>query len=195
MGDLNQLRVVQPLGQPRRGRGPFAGAGVEPLAVVVSARSTTNSSCARWRGPGRLNPRPRFCKPRKRRRGGVDTQDESSSSTRISGWHRPACRRPTSSPSDRVVCCDPDYGQLLELCLGKARRLFAYSYPRDRASVRAVVAIQNAMRRLRGTRFRVFVHPPGRMTALIRAAGFVEAFRARTLIWQIEVHTRVPEDA
>jgi SAM-dependent methyltransferase len=91
---------------------------------------------------------------------------------------------------DRVVCCDPDYEHLLRLSLGKARRLFAYSYPRDRVAVRTVVAMQNLLRRLRGTRFRVFVHPPERMTALIRAAGFTAVFQARTLVWQVDVYAR-----
>jgi SAM-dependent methyltransferase len=90
---------------------------------------------------------------------------------------------------DRVVCCDPDYESLLRVSLGKARRLFAYSYPRDRVVVRAAVAVQNTLRQLRGTRFRVFVHPAERMTAIIRASGFRGLFRARTLVWQVEVYT------
>jgi tRNA1(Val) A37 N6-methylase TrmN6 len=91
---------------------------------------------------------------------------------------------------DRVVCCDPDYESLLHLALGKARQLFGYSYPRDRVAVRATVALQNAFRRLRRSGFRVFVHPPERMTAIIQTAGFVTAFRARTLVWQVEVYSR-----
>ncbi len=89
---------------------------------------------------------------------------------------------------DRVVCCDPQYEPLLRLSLGKARRLFAYSYPRDRVGVRAAVAVENSLRRLRGTRFREFVHPPERMTAIIRASGFVAVFRDRSLVWQVDVY-------
>lgn len=92
---------------------------------------------------------------------------------------------------DRVVCCDPDYEQLLRLALGKARRILACSYPRDRVAVRAVVALQNALRRLRRSDFRVFIHPPERMAAIIREAGFSATFRARTLVWQVDVYTRV----
>jgi len=91
---------------------------------------------------------------------------------------------------DRVVCCDPDYEQILELSLGKARRLFGYSYPRDRWSVRTVIAMQNTFRRLRGTSFRVFLHPPARMEAVIRARGFVPVFTARSFVWQVGVYTR-----
>jgi 16S rRNA G966 N2-methylase RsmD len=91
---------------------------------------------------------------------------------------------------DRVVCCDPDYEHLLRLSLAKARRLFAYSHPRDRWSVRTVIAAQNALRRLRRTSFRVFVHPPTRMEALIRACGFVPVFAAQSLVWQVGVYAR-----
>lgn len=91
---------------------------------------------------------------------------------------------------DRVVCCDPDYEQLLELSLGKAHRVFGYSYPRDRWSVRTVIAMQNAFRRLRGTGFRVFLHSPDGMEAVIRAGGFVPVFTARSYVWQVAVYTR-----
>jgi hypothetical protein len=56
--------------------------------------------------------------------------------------------------------------------------------------VRAVVAVLNMQLWLRRTGFRVFVHPPERMTALIRAAGFRTVFQARTLVWQVDVYTR-----
>jgi SAM-dependent methyltransferase len=91
---------------------------------------------------------------------------------------------------DRVVCCDPDYEQILELSLGKARGLFGYSYPRDRSSVGTVIAMQNTIRRLRGTSFRVFLHPPTRMEAVIRARGFVPVYTARSFLWQVGVYAR-----
>lgn len=89
---------------------------------------------------------------------------------------------------DRVVCCDPDYEQLLRLSVGKARQLFAYSYPRDRTVVRTAVAVENSLRRFRGTGFREFVHPPERMTAIVQASGFVTVFTGRTLVWQVDVY-------
>lgn len=91
---------------------------------------------------------------------------------------------------DRVVCCDPDYEQVLQHSLGKARLLFGYSYPRHWFGVRAVVGLQNTLRRLRRTTFRVFVHPPERMESIIRTYGFSSVFQARTLVWQVGVYTR-----
>ena len=91
---------------------------------------------------------------------------------------------------DRVVCCDPEYEGLLRIALGKAQRLFAYSYPRARWGVRAVTALQNAVRELRGSQFRVFVHSPDRMEALVRAAGFDRIFQAQSAVWCAGVYTR-----
>jgi SAM-dependent methyltransferase len=91
---------------------------------------------------------------------------------------------------DRVVCCDPEFDRLLQVALAKARRVFAYSYPRARWGVRAVTALQNALRRLRGTEFRVFVHPPDQMEAVVRAAGFERVFHAQTAVWYAGVYTR-----
>lgn len=95
---------------------------------------------------------------------------------------------------DRVVCCDPGYEQLLRLSLGKARRLFAYSYPRDRLAVRAAIAMQNMLWRLRRLSFQVYVHSPEQMAALIRATGFRAVSQARTPVWQVDVYAREPAD-
>jgi Methyltransferase domain len=91
---------------------------------------------------------------------------------------------------DRVVCCDPDYERLLGLALEKARRLFGFSFPRDRWGVRGVLALVNCYRRSRGVAFRGFVHPPERMEALILARGFGRVFSDRSTAWQVGVYAR-----
>ena len=91
---------------------------------------------------------------------------------------------------DRVVCCDPAYEDLLRIALGKAQRLFAYSYPRASWSNRTIVALRNAVRELRGIEFRAFVHSPDRMEACVREAGFERIFHARSAFWYAGVYTR-----
>ena len=91
---------------------------------------------------------------------------------------------------DRVVCCYPTVQPLLEAALARARRLFAYSYPRDRWYVRAVIAVENVVRRLRRNPFRTFVHPPAAMLALVAREGFRLRTRQRTVAWAIEVWER-----
>jgi 16S rRNA G966 N2-methylase RsmD len=91
---------------------------------------------------------------------------------------------------DRVVCCDPDYESLLHIALGKAQRLFAYSYPRARWSTRTVTAVRNAVRELRGNQFRAFVHSPDRMEAFVLTAGFERIFHAQSAVWYAGVYAR-----
>jgi SAM-dependent methyltransferase len=92
---------------------------------------------------------------------------------------------------DRVVCCDPEYESLLHIALGKARRLFGYTYPRANWAIRAGNALQNTVRGLRGSQFRVFVHSPDQMEALVRDAGFERIFQAHSPVWYAGVYTRV----
>lgn len=102
---------------------------------------------------------------------------------------------PTLAPAavvamDRVVCCYPAFVPLLEAALGHAERGFAFSYPRDRWYVRAGVALENLPRRLGRNAFRVLVHPPAEMQALVESRGFALVSRRSTLAWSVEVWRR-----
>lgn len=74
---------------------------------------------------------------------------------------------------DRVVCCYPDAEALLRGATSRARRLLAFTYPRDRWYVRTLIMLENFWRRLTGNRFRAFVHSPPGMAAVLETAGFV----------------------
>ena len=91
---------------------------------------------------------------------------------------------------DRVVCCYPLYQPLLEEALRHAERYFAFSYPRDVWYVRAAIAFENAIRRIRRNPFRAFVHPVERMTHVVQSAGFKLVSRRQTRQWSAEVYVR-----
>jgi len=90
----------------------------------------------------------------------------------------------------RVVCCYPDYESLLASASVRARRVLAFSYPRDPWYIRAWFRIENARRWLARKRFRTFVHSPAAMDALVEEIGFQRIRRSRTLIWTIDVYAR-----
>ena len=96
---------------------------------------------------------------------------------------------------DRVVCCYPDAEALLRGAAARARRLLAFTYPRDRWYVRTMIALENFFRRLRGNGFRAFVHPPQRMDAVLKAAGLVRAARHGTLVWVLDLYHREGADS
>jgi magnesium-protoporphyrin O-methyltransferase len=91
---------------------------------------------------------------------------------------------------DRVVCCDPDYARMLGTAAALTRRFLAFSYPRPRWIVRLVVAATNAGRRLFGNDFRVHVHPPDRMDAVLEQAGMRKAWSGGTWVWAVELFER-----
>jgi len=92
---------------------------------------------------------------------------------------------------DRVVCCYPDDVALLRAAAARTRQLLAFTYPRDRWYVRAFIAVQNSLRRLRGNVFRAFLHPQQRMCATLEAAGLLHAGRRQTLVWMLDVYRRI----
>jgi magnesium-protoporphyrin O-methyltransferase len=91
---------------------------------------------------------------------------------------------------DRVVCCYPSYGPLLDAAIRHAGRCLALSYPRDAWYVRLGVRLENGQRRVRRNSFRTFVHPVARMEQMIRAAGFDLSSRRETWTWSIDVYVR-----
>jgi Methyltransferase domain len=91
---------------------------------------------------------------------------------------------------DRVVCCYPDAEALLHGAAARARRLVAFTYHPDRWYLRAMVALENFLYRLRGIAFRAFVHPPQRMGAALEAAGFVRTARHGTFLWALDLYHR-----
>ena len=91
---------------------------------------------------------------------------------------------------DRVVCCDPDFASLLPLAADRARQTLGLSFPRDRWYVRFSVYVSNVWRRVRGSDFRVYVHSPAAMDALLRRLGLHRTQTDGTLVWAIEVWER-----
>ncbi len=91
---------------------------------------------------------------------------------------------------DRVVCCYPDVEALLRGAAARARRMVAFTYPRDTWYVQASVMLENSWYWLRQDGFRAFVHSPERMASVLQASGFVRAARHATLQWAFDLYSR-----
>ena len=90
----------------------------------------------------------------------------------------------------RVVCCYPDAETLLRAAGARARRILAFTYPRNRWYVRAGNALENFWRRVRGSTFRTFVHDPAQMEKTVEDAGMVRVAQKGTAIWMLDVYVR-----
>jgi hypothetical protein len=65
-----------------------------------------------------------------------------------------------------------------------------FSHPPRNLLSRVVVAAQNAMFRLRGREFRVFVHPPAAMRDVLTNRGMRPATMSSTTAWHVSTADR-----
>ena len=91
---------------------------------------------------------------------------------------------------DRVICCYHDMEALVSRSAGKASRLYGAVYPREVRWMRVAIATVNLVQRLQRSSFRVFMHPPSAIDAVLRAAGFERRTVRRTLAWEVVVYER-----
>ena len=92
---------------------------------------------------------------------------------------------------DRVVCCYPSFEPLLEAGVRHSRRVFAFSYPRNRWHVRAKVALGNLGRAIMRNPFRMFVHPISEMQGVLERHGLVRTRRDETRDWFADLYVRM----
>lgn len=86
---------------------------------------------------------------------------------------------------NRVVCCYPDYEALLGAAADHARRLLVFTFPRERALVRAAFRLMNLWLRLTGNDFRGFVHPSSEMLEVARRKGLTPVLQREGPFWRL----------
>lgn len=91
---------------------------------------------------------------------------------------------------DRVVCCYPMAEPLLDEAFRHTSRVCALSYPRDTWLIRMVTIIQNRLRAIRHSAFRVYVHPAKTVEAAAERHGFRRVEQGGTLIWSVHAYLR-----
>ena len=91
---------------------------------------------------------------------------------------------------DRVICCFDDMPTLVRRSGEKAARFYGAVYPRQVAWMRLAIRILNIIKRLKGTDFRVFLHDPSAIHAVLAKAGLERRSMQRTLGWEVVVFAR-----
>jgi hypothetical protein len=91
---------------------------------------------------------------------------------------------------DRVICCYDDVVALVSASCAKARRVYGLVYPRATRWARIAVGFFNWIRRVRGSPFRVFIHPDETVDNAARAQGLRRSFARGAGMWQVVLYTR-----
>ena len=90
----------------------------------------------------------------------------------------------------RVVCCYPDYEELLGAASRHARHTLVFSFPRETWWWRVGVRTLNAFQRLRRRAFRAYVHPVGSLLAVPSRHGLSLDFEHEGRVWRMVVFRR-----
>lgn len=88
----------------------------------------------------------------------------------------------------RVVCCYPDVDALVGAAATHARRRMVLTYPQERRLVRLALSAVNAVMRIGGSSFQVYVHPFHRIAAATRGMELVERRRSG-FVWESAAFT------
>jgi magnesium-protoporphyrin O-methyltransferase len=91
---------------------------------------------------------------------------------------------------DRVICCYPEMRELVTRAGERARTLFGAVFPREGWWVRLGLAAINAFMTLRRSTFRVHLHSPAEIDAILRSLGLRRRTLRRTLTWEVVVYER-----
>jgi SAM-dependent methyltransferase len=92
---------------------------------------------------------------------------------------------------NKVVCCTPDGVALAAIAAALARRTLVVSFPRGVWWARAGLGAVNLLLRLRGRRFRVFVHPTAALEGAVESRGFVRVSERNGPLFRIAAFERV----
>ena len=88
---------------------------------------------------------------------------------------------------DRVVCCYPDMPALLGAAAERARRTLGLIFPRGTRFMRCGVAVVNLFQRLRRHPFRVYVHDPAEIEAVLARHGLSRKHLRDGMVWRVLV--------
>lgn len=91
---------------------------------------------------------------------------------------------------DRVICCYPDMPRLVGYASAHAGRAFGAVYPRDAWWVKLALKAMNFWMFLRRNPFRVYVHSPAAIDALVRGNGLKRVLLERDMVWEVAVYRR-----
>ena len=91
---------------------------------------------------------------------------------------------------DRVVCCYPDMPAMLGAAAPLARRALGLVLPRRIWFIRSGVTLVNLIQRLRRHPFRVFVHDPDEVAAVLKRHGLSRRYLRDGFLWRVVVFAR-----
>ncbi len=94
---------------------------------------------------------------------------------------------------DRVICCFPDVQGLVQTSSARAVRFYGVIFPRDALWIRTLGMFLNLFMRVRGSKYRFYVHPTTQVDAIAQNNGLRQVEHRRGLVWQMMIYARTAQ--
>ena len=91
---------------------------------------------------------------------------------------------------DKVICCYDNMSELVRLSSKLSRKIYAVIYPRDVWWTKLALPFINFYPIIKGSPFRVFIHPTKKVEEIIIRNGLKRDYYATTLFWQVATFTK-----
>ena len=91
---------------------------------------------------------------------------------------------------DKVICCYDNMSELVMLSSKLARRMYAVIYPRNVWWTKLAILFMNFYSIVKGSSFRVFIHPTKKVGKIIFGNGLKTKYYATTFFWQVVIFTK-----
>lgn len=92
---------------------------------------------------------------------------------------------------DKVVCCYPDYQQLLGMALDKCNETFALTFPLGGPLSKILELIENLYFSFKKNPFRTFIHPPAAIEGFIISRGFEPVEKRVSFPWHVQMYRKL----
>ncbi|MFH6604503.1 class I SAM-dependent methyltransferase [Maribacter algicola] len=101
--------------------------------------------------------------------------------------------RPDYITLDKVVCCYPEFKEILEISCQQARTYVALSYPIDGMISRIISWFGTLFIRFKNNSFRPYVHSVNQIRQVFEQQGYKRVSHALAFPWHIEIYRRVED--
>ena len=92
---------------------------------------------------------------------------------------------------DKMVCCYPNYKEIIEISCAKANGHIALSYPIDGPISKLFAWFDGLLNKFKGQNFRPFVHPVSEIRKTFEQAGFKRISYNLVFPWHVETYKKV----
>ena len=92
---------------------------------------------------------------------------------------------------DKMVCCYPNYKEIIEVACAKTKSCVLISYPIDGPISKIFAWLEGLMTNLKGQNFKPFIHPVAKVREAFKLNGYDRIDHNLLFPWHVETYRRI----